>query len=63
MANMKFAHRKEKAMQKLKRVRTTLNLPEDLWKAVKICAIERGINAQDLVALALQQFLKKGGAK
>jgi hypothetical protein len=48
-----------KPMEKPKRVRTTLNLPEDLWKAAKIRAIELGMDAQDLVALVLEQYLNR----
>lgn len=44
-----------------KRFKTTLYLPEDLWKATRIWAIEMDVNATDLVVEALQQFLKKGG--
>jgi len=44
-----------------KRFKTTLYLPEDLWKATRIRAIEMDVDATDLVVDALQQFLKKGG--
>ena len=50
-------------MRKEKMVKTTMSLPEELWKATKIKAIEKGIDAQDLVAEALSQFLRKGGAR
>jgi hypothetical protein len=43
-----------------KRFKTTLYLPEDLWKATRIRAIEMDVDATDLVVEALQQFLKKG---
>ena len=55
--------KEKKLMQKRKRFKTTLNLPEDLWKATKIRAIELGMDAQELVALAVDQYLKKGGAR
>jgi len=55
--------KEKKPMQNRKRLRTTLNLPEDLWKETKIRAIELGMDAQDLVALAVEQYLKKGGAR
>ena len=48
---------------KEKRQRTTLRLPEALWKAAKIRAIELGVDAQDLVVQALAAYLKKGGAR
>jgi hypothetical protein len=44
-------------------VKTSLKLPEELWKAARIRAIEMNLEAQELVALALDQFLKKGGAR
>ena len=39
-------------------VKTSLSLPEDVWKAARIKAIELNVDAQDLVALALEQYLK-----
>jgi hypothetical protein len=53
--------KQRKPMPKQKRFKTTLYLPEDLWKATKIRAIEMDVHATDLVVEALQQFLKKGG--
>ena len=47
-------------MQKEAMVKTSLKLPEALWKRTKIRAIEMDIEAQELIALALEQFLKKG---
>lgn len=44
-------------------VKTSLRLPEELWKAVRIRAIEQGVDAQDIVADALRLYLKKGGQK
>jgi hypothetical protein len=44
-----------------KRFKTTLYLPEDLWKATRIRAIEMDVDATDLVVEALQKFLRKGG--
>jgi hypothetical protein len=57
---MKKPSRKEKSPMP-KRFKTTLYLPEDLWKATRILAIEMDVDATDLVVEALQQFLKKGG--
>ncbi len=45
---------------KKKMTKTTMSLPEDLWKATKIRAIEEGVNAQDIVARVLEQYFKKG---
>ena len=50
-------------MRERKMVKTSLSLPEDVWKAARIKAIESNIDAQDLVALALDKYLKKGGAR
>ena len=50
-------------MSEYKTLKTSFRLPEQLWKAAKIRAIEMNMDAQDLVALALEQFLKKGGAR
>ena len=58
---MKMPSRKEKKpTPKQKRFKTTLYLPEDLWKATRILAIEMDVDATDLVVEALQQYLKKG---
>ena len=50
-------------MRKHVMVKTSLSLPEHLWREARIKAIEQNIDAQDLVALALEQYLKKGGAR
>jgi hypothetical protein len=50
-------------MEKPKRVKTTLYLPEALWKAAKIKAIEKNVDATDIVTKALEQYLKKAGAR
>ena len=46
-----------------KMVKTSLKLPELLWNAVRIRAIETHVDAQDIVRMALEQFLKKGGKR
>jgi len=50
-------------MRERKMVKTSLSLPEDVWKAARIKAIERGVDAQDIVAEALEKYLGKGGVK
>ena len=50
-------------MPKGKTAKTTMRLPVDLWKETRIEAVKRGIDAQDIVAEALAQYLKKGGAR
>lgn len=49
------------AMQKRarsKRVKTTLYLPEEPWKAAKKRAIETNVHATYIVTKALEQYLK-----
>ena len=55
--------RKGGKMPKEKMTRTSLRLPESLWKAARIKSIEDGIDAQEIVARALAAYLRKGGAK
>ena len=50
-------------MPKERKAKTTMTLPADLWRQTKIEAIKLGIDAQDIVAEALAQYLKKGGAR
>jgi hypothetical protein len=57
----KPSRKEKKPTPKQKRFKTTLYLPEDLWKAARIRAIEMDVDATDLVVKALQQYLKKGG--
>ena len=47
---------KEKRMDK--KLKTSLALPADLWTAARIRALQEGIDAQDLVARALDAYLK-----
>ena len=53
----------EKPTKKPKRFKTTLSIPPELWKEAKIEALRRDIDATDIVILALEAYLKKGGAK
>jgi hypothetical protein len=53
----------KKPMQKEVMVKTSLKLPEALWKAARIRGIEMNLEAQQLVAIALDQYLKKGAAR
>ena len=43
-----------------KRIKTTLYLPDTLWKSTKIKAIELDCDATDIVVRALEKFLKGG---
>ena len=47
----------------VKKVKTSLSLPEGLWRTTRIRAIEQGVDAQDLVAAALEAYLRKGDAR
>jgi hypothetical protein len=40
-------------------VKTSIEIPEDLWKAAKIRAIGEKKNFQDIVAMALRELLKR----
>jgi hypothetical protein len=44
-------------------MKTSLRLPTDLWTAARIEALKRTCDAQDIVAEALERYLRKGGAK
>ena len=39
-------------------VKTTIEVPEDLWKEAKILAIEEGVTLGRLIELALREFIK-----
>lgn len=44
--------------------KTSLNLPEGLWKRLRIRALEEGHDAQAIVAGLIEEYLKrKGGNK
>ncbi len=44
-------------------VKTTIRLPQPLWRAAHIAALDQGLDFQDVVALALKSYLEaqKGG--
>jgi hypothetical protein len=45
-------------------IKTSMEIPEDLWRAAKIRAMDEKKNFQDIVAEALREYLrkqKKGG--
>jgi hypothetical protein len=47
-------------------VRTSIEIPEDLWTAAKIRAVHDKTNLQDVIAAALRDYLKrpkKGGKR
>jgi hypothetical protein len=39
------------------------SLPEELWRAARMRALEMGIAAQDMVANALAAYLRKGAQR
>jgi hypothetical protein len=48
----------------VKTTKTSIEIPEELWRAAKIRAMDEKKNFQDIVAEALREFLKrskKGG--
>ena len=42
--------------------KTSIQLPDAVWKAVKIRAVEENRNVQELVADALKDYLRKKGS-
>jgi metal-responsive CopG/Arc/MetJ family transcriptional regulator len=46
-------------------MKTSVEIPDDLWKAAKHFAIEQGIDLRDVIVKALEEYLKKakGGKK
>ena len=40
-------------------VKTSIEIPEEVWRAAKIRAMDEKRNFQDIVAEALREFLKK----
>jgi hypothetical protein len=45
-------------------LKTSMALPAELWTAARIRALQEGIDAQDLVARALEAYLKgKAGTR
>lgn len=44
--------------------KTSIQLPDGVWKSIKIRAVEEGRNVQELVADALRDYLRrKGGSR
>jgi hypothetical protein len=54
--------RKEKPMA-TSFVKTSLKLPEDLWRRAHIRALEERGDLQDVIARALEVYLRKGDAR
>ncbi len=46
---------------KVKKFKTTLYFPPELWKQVKIEAIKRGCDATEIVVWAVEKYLAKKG--
>jgi hypothetical protein len=40
-------------------VKTTLRLPQELWRNIRMRALSEGRDAQSIVAAALEMYLKK----
>ena len=46
------------------RVKTSIALPRALWRAAHVRAMDEGLELQEIVAKALEAYLKgKGGAR
>jgi hypothetical protein len=48
---------------KEKQIKTSLYVPQELWKRVKIEAIQRDMDATHIVVAALENYLKQKVAK
>jgi hypothetical protein len=44
-------------------VKTTVELPHDLWRAVKVRAMDEGSDLRGIIVLALQRYLSRKGAR
>ena len=42
-------------------MKTSVDIPDDLWKASKILAVEEGKDLRDIIIDALQDYLSKKG--
>lgn len=40
-------------------MKTSVDIPDDLWKASKILAVEESKDLRDIIIEALQEYLKK----
>ncbi len=49
-----------KGRSKGERIKTSITLDRDLWKRAHIRALDEGMDLQDLVAKALEAYLKGG---
>ena len=53
--------KKPKGTAAPKTVKTSLKLPEDLWREAHILALHQRVDLQDVVAKALEAYLKEKG--
>ena len=44
-------------------VKTTVELPHDLWRAVKVRAMDEGSDLRGIIVLALQRYLSQKGGR
>jgi hypothetical protein len=44
-------------------VKTTVELPHDLWRAVKVRAMDDGSDLRGIIVVALQHYLFKKGTR
>ena len=59
---MAASKRPAKADAKLELVKTSLSLPPALWERARIFSLKSRVPAQQIVAEALEDYLKKRGA-
>ncbi len=53
----------KKQAQKLAMKKTTLRIPEALWKKARVYGVTNGVDFQDMVAEGLRLYLKKNKRK
>jgi len=56
-----MATRKTPEIERL--VKTTVELPRDLWRAAKLRAMDEGTDLRTVIIAALQALLKKDGRR
>ena len=47
----------------MEKMKTTMVLSRDLWKRAKMRALDEGLDLSDIVAKALEKYLKASGGK
>jgi len=55
--------KRQEQTQEAAMMKTTIRMPRQLWLAARTRALEQGMDFQDLVALAIDNYLKTPSAK